>query len=246
MQNVAALLANAPTPDALPSTRSRALLLNAVARHEARLQATRERMQITLHDGELHMQGVLKALPGTVQVLLSAGARDTETDLDEIAASCEDSLVSICAAVSAADARRIVDELTSTVRRQQRRLPSSLVGTLDSCVAAAEAALHDALLAVEGGVGATLQVLHEGSSGVQVSLAKDMAAVHKALCAEVLRAAQVRGGAQAMHGAKWGAMWSRLDELINAGLQRCLQAAHHRLPAPLDSRTDNPQHPEGS
>ena len=209
------LLANSPTPDALPSSRSRSLMLSAVAKHESRLRSLRERAAAALEEGEANLQAALKELPVLVNETLSAATHGASVELDETAASFEDSLIGACVAPTADEARDIVGGLAPAVRQRQRQLPLSLSSAMETCVAAAEATMHTASNAADAAVVAAATAITEGCASVQAALERDMSVAREALSDEVMRAAQMRGGAQGLHDSRWGSMWGRLDEMIN-------------------------------
>ena len=174
-------LGGAPTADALPSSRSRALLTSVVTKHEARLKALRQRAAVALQDGRANVQAALKALPVLVHETLSAAAHGTTVELDEIVAFCEDGFISACAAASVEEARDIVGGLTSAVRQRQRQLPLSLSSAMETCVAAAEAAVRNATNAANAAADAAAAVIVDGCVAARTALERDAAVALEAL-----------------------------------------------------------------
>ena len=87
------MLGNNYGPDSLPSATARGALLGAVARHEARLTALQQQAEGALRRGEAEAEEALDAAILGLDAGLSDATRALATDLDELTASCEDSIV---------------------------------------------------------------------------------------------------------------------------------------------------------
>ena len=93
MRLAAALLSNQLGPDQLPSGAARTALLSAVARHEDRLTALQQQAEGALRRGEAEANEAMEAALLGLELGLSSAARALAVDVDELVASCEDSIV---------------------------------------------------------------------------------------------------------------------------------------------------------
>ena len=95
---------------------------------------------------------------------------------------------------------------------------------------AAVGAARDAAAAVERAVGDGASAIVCGCGVAESAIAAELARAKEQCIDEVLKAARHSStglslGRSAALDAAWGAMWARLDELCNASLNRCIQAA---------------------
>ena len=94
MRSAFALLSNAPVVESLPSAAARQSLLTSIARHEDRLETLRGQADESLRRGAVEADEALEAAVGALDSSLTAATRTLTSELDELAASCEDGLAS--------------------------------------------------------------------------------------------------------------------------------------------------------
>ena len=165
MRLAAALLGNQFGPDTLPSGAARAALLGAVARHESRLTALQQQAEGALRRGEAEAEEALEAAILSLDAGLSDATRALATDLDELTAICEDSIIqstaapgspAAAAAAAAAAASEgaattsALEEMVALARQQLRVLPSSVGAASSSCVDAMLSATCEVDALVDG------------------------------------------------------------------------------------------------
>ena len=228
-------------PEVLPSTSARTALLSAVGRHENRLVALRRQAEGALLRGEAEADEALQAAAETLEGNLAIAGRMVAAELEEIVAACEDGLAStIAAAATSADSgAAVLEELVATTRQSLRTLPASLGEATAKSSADAVASLHQASSAAQRAVGDGASSLVCGCGVAESAIAAELARARDQLVAEVLRAARAPRKSAEYEHEKWGAMWARLDELLNASLRRCVSTARDlgewsasALPAP--------------
>ena len=159
----------ASVTDHLPSKKAQNGLLQAVARHEARLSVLDR--EIIPRQLAQHADTALSSLPSSLEASLEQASTQLGARLAEMCASCEDGLARAAACGPRTDeARQAVEGAAAGVRQRQREALAELQAVLAACAASASRAAAAAAAAPAAALAAAARALAEGCTAADAAL----------------------------------------------------------------------------
>ena len=197
-------------------------MLTTVARQEDQLAALQRQAEQMLCHGATVADETLEAAVGGLDAALAAATRTLASALDEVTANCED----VLARATLHNGPGLAD-LVAVMRLQMHHLPGIIQEATSACTDAVLGAAHDARAATDRAAGDSASSIVCGCGMAEATIAAELPRTGRQCLDDVLRTARAHGVRQDQRSvqAQWGAMWSRVDDLCNASLQRCVQAA---------------------